>query len=101
MLWTADVRVVRVGEADVVPTSPVDGVPGRAVVRPEAVITSLAMQHVPSALPVHDILPAASVHPVVSDARELFMVGGRPGEAYSPPIWTYDWRPVDRSDRPR
>ena len=22
----------------------------------------------------------------------LFMVGGRPGEAYSPPIWAYDWR---------
>ncbi len=22
----------------------------------------------------------------------VFMVGGRPGEAYSPPIWAYDWR---------
>jgi hypothetical protein len=22
----------------------------------------------------------------------LFMVGGRPGEAYSPPIWANDWR---------
>jgi uncharacterized cupin superfamily protein len=22
----------------------------------------------------------------------LFMVGGRPGEAYSPPIWAADWR---------
>jgi mannose-6-phosphate isomerase-like protein (cupin superfamily) len=22
----------------------------------------------------------------------LFMVGGRPGEAYSPPIWAHDWR---------
>jgi mannose-6-phosphate isomerase-like protein (cupin superfamily) len=22
----------------------------------------------------------------------LFMVGGRPGEAYSPPIWASDWR---------
>lgn len=22
----------------------------------------------------------------------LFMVGGRPGQAYSPPIWSYDWR---------
>ncbi len=25
----------------------------------------------------------------------LFMVGGRPGEAYSPPIWAYDWRDQD------
>lgn len=23
----------------------------------------------------------------------LFMVGGCPGQAYSPPIWAYDWRP--------
>jgi mannose-6-phosphate isomerase-like protein (cupin superfamily) len=23
----------------------------------------------------------------------VFMVGGRPGQAYSPPIWAYDWRP--------
>lgn len=22
----------------------------------------------------------------------LFIVGGRPGEAYSPPIWAWDWR---------
>ena len=22
----------------------------------------------------------------------VFMVGGRPGEAYSPPIWSFDWR---------
>ena len=22
----------------------------------------------------------------------VFMVGGRPGEAYSPPIWAHDWR---------
>jgi mannose-6-phosphate isomerase-like protein (cupin superfamily) len=22
----------------------------------------------------------------------LLMVGGRPGEPYSPPIWSYDWR---------
>jgi mannose-6-phosphate isomerase-like protein (cupin superfamily) len=22
----------------------------------------------------------------------VFMVGGRPGHAYSPPIWAYDWR---------
>ena len=21
----------------------------------------------------------------------LFMVGGRPGEPYSPPIWAFDW----------
>jgi hypothetical protein len=26
----------------------------------------------------------------------LFMVGGRPGQAYSPPIWAYDWREPDR-----
>jgi uncharacterized cupin superfamily protein len=26
----------------------------------------------------------------------LFMVGGRPGQAYSPPIWSYDWRESDR-----
>ena len=26
----------------------------------------------------------------------LFMVGGRPGEAYSPPIWASDWRERDR-----
>lgn len=25
----------------------------------------------------------------------LFMVGGRPGKAYSPPIWAYDWRERD------
>lgn len=25
----------------------------------------------------------------------VFMVGGRPGEAYSPPIWAYDWRQPD------
>jgi mannose-6-phosphate isomerase-like protein (cupin superfamily) len=25
----------------------------------------------------------------------LFMVGGRPGEAYMPPIWAYDWREGD------
>lgn len=25
----------------------------------------------------------------------LFMVGGRPGQAYSPPIWAYDWREPD------
>jgi mannose-6-phosphate isomerase-like protein (cupin superfamily) len=23
----------------------------------------------------------------------IFMVGGRPGEPYSPPIWAIDWRP--------
>jgi mannose-6-phosphate isomerase-like protein (cupin superfamily) len=22
----------------------------------------------------------------------VFLVGGRPGEAYSPPIWSFDWR---------
>jgi mannose-6-phosphate isomerase-like protein (cupin superfamily) len=22
----------------------------------------------------------------------LFIVGGRPGQAYSPPLWAYDWR---------
>ena len=26
----------------------------------------------------------------------LFIVGGRPGEAYSPPIWASDWREPDR-----
>ena len=25
----------------------------------------------------------------------LFIVGGRPGEAYSPPIWASDWRGTD------
>ena len=25
----------------------------------------------------------------------LFMVGGRPGEAYSPPVWAYDWHERD------
>ena len=25
----------------------------------------------------------------------LFMVGGRPGQAYSPPIWAHDWREPD------
>jgi hypothetical protein len=25
----------------------------------------------------------------------IFMVGGRPGQAYSPPIWAYDWREPD------
>jgi mannose-6-phosphate isomerase-like protein (cupin superfamily) len=25
----------------------------------------------------------------------VFMVGGRPGRAYSPPIWAYDWRGSD------
>ena len=26
----------------------------------------------------------------------VFMVGGRPGHAYSPPIWAYDWQEADR-----
>ena len=25
----------------------------------------------------------------------LFIVGGRPGEAYAPPIWASDWRRPD------
>jgi mannose-6-phosphate isomerase-like protein (cupin superfamily) len=25
----------------------------------------------------------------------LFMVGGRPGHAYAPPIWAFDWREPD------
>jgi hypothetical protein len=25
----------------------------------------------------------------------VFMVGGSPGQAYSPPIWAYDWREED------
>ena len=26
----------------------------------------------------------------------LFTVGGRPGQAYAPPIWAHDWRGYDR-----
>jgi len=25
----------------------------------------------------------------------LFIVGGRPGQAYAPPIWARDWREPD------
>jgi uncharacterized cupin superfamily protein len=36
--------------------------------------------------------PGVKRHAVAAETPTLvFMVGGRPGEAYTPPIWAYDW----------